>query len=139
METETKHAHLPDDLLTLRQAEARLFADCGITVGILRSWISHGLGGRRLNTYRVPGLSEVMMVSKSEAAGFATLATRSAVRARSIEGRGKGRCNLYLKEDEAAEVRAYAAAVAKRLGFPSMSIVDAVRLAVSVAMKQEPK
>jgi hypothetical protein len=124
-------------LMSIREAEASAEArDQCIDISLLRSWIYQGIGGVHLKTYRAPGDAKRVYVDLDEILTFRKKVRRSVSMRNSQTG--KGRTTLSLDDDQAPMLRDLAARYARRLGLPTVSLRDALLMAVQNELRRLP-
>lgn len=120
-------------LSTMREAAIAL-AEHGITFEQIRQWVYKGVAGTKLSTYRTPGRADATLVDLGEVLGF---------HRRLREGRLRGPCQkrtkritLNIPDDRGQAFHDLAQAYARRLGIPSVTVMDAVWMAVQQELRR---
>lgn len=123
-----EHDVAPSDLMTYRQASSQ----SGVSVELLRHWVSKGKGSQKLKTYYTPGNMETPLVSLATVRDFQRMKTKGGGK-RLLPG---GRISLNLDELNSATVRRLSLLLTNRIGVP-IAYAETVRLAVAYALRNE--
>lgn len=120
-------------LSTIRDAVVTL-AEHGITHEQIRRWIHQGAGGHKLPTHHIPGRADATLVDINEVLGF---------HRRLQQGRIRGprkphpsQHSFSISKDRVQAFHDLANAYARKLGISSVTIPDAVWMAVQQELRR---